>query len=99
MSGYNRKAIRTKREQLLSIENMNRDAVNILMRQHEETGKFLAMVGAQLAEFQKEILAIKNCLKRRGIITEFDISQERSAMVELDEMARQATIIGEDKKE
>jgi hypothetical protein len=93
------KTQRTKRQQLLLIENMNREAVNILMRQHEETGKFLAMVGTQMAEFQKEILAIRNCLKRRGIITEFDISQERSAMAELDEMAKKAIIIGEEKKE
>ena len=101
MSGFNpaRKMKRTKVEQLQLIENMNRSAIEQLMNQHiEHAGKFNEMV-QQIIFFQKEILSIKNALKRRGIITELDVAQERSTIEELERMKSQAVILGESKKD
>jgi hypothetical protein len=95
MNNFNRKIKRTKREQLLLIENMNREALNTLMQQQANTAEFLKFVGIQMTEFQKEILSMKNCLKRRGIITDLEMVQERSAIKELELMQSKAIIIGD----
>ena len=99
MSGYNlaRKAKRTKREQAMLMENMNRNAIEQLMNQQANMGETLNMAAVQMIEFQKEILALKNCLKRKGVITDFEVSQERSAIEELEQMKSKAIILGENK--
>jgi len=112
MSGYNlaRKMKRTKREELKLIENMNRGAIEQLMKQQVELGqKFGQFVGeivnkynqfvAETVMFQKEVLAMRNILKSRGVFTEFDIAREIGVIEERVKMERDAIIIGGKKEE
>jgi len=101
MAGFNlaRKMKRTKAEQLKLIENMNQDAIQQLAKQHIGLVQKFNEAGQQLMSFQKEIYSLKNALKRRGVITELDVSQERSAIEELERMQSQAVILGEGKKD
>lgn len=107
MSGYNlgRKMKRTKREELKLIENMNRNAIEQLMKQQVELGqKFGQFVGeivskynqfvAETIMFQKEVLAVRNILKARGVFTEFEIAREIGLIEERAKMEREAIIIG-----
>lgn len=99
MSGFNleRKFRRTKQEQLRTIENMNRDAIEKLAQQQMDFVEKWNMLIPEILNFQREILAIKNTLKKKGIVTEFDISQERSSIEELRKMESEAIIIGGEK--
>jgi len=82
-----RKMKRTKREQLLAVENMNADSINRIF-------SFAQQIGAQTIEFQKEILAMKRALIRKGLITELEVAQERTIIEEVKEMESKAIIIG-----
>ena len=80
-----RKMKRTKREQAMMMENMNRQAISNILEQlkslHEGEQKLLNY----LAFLQREMLGIKSALMRRGLITELEVQQELS---KLDEMAK-----------
>jgi hypothetical protein len=86
MTNPARKIKRTKREQLLALENMNADSINKILAFQQEVGK-------QLVIFQKEIFAMKNALKRRGLITEFDIEKERRENEDFQKMESQALLL------
>jgi hypothetical protein len=81
-----RKMKRTHREQLQQIENMNRDAINHLLRQSQ------GLAEAVIA-LQKLSLAVQNLLKRRGLIDDFGIQQELSAIEEMQQMEQKALIV------
>ena len=96
---------RTKREELKLIENMNRNAIEQLMKQQVELGqKFGQFVGeivskynqfvAETIMFQKEVLAMRSILKARGVFTEFEIAREIGLIEERAKMEREAIIIG-----
>lgn len=112
MSGFSlsRKMKRNKRELAQISENMNRDAIDKLMKQQVQLAltfqKFVKEISekynqfvAETVLFQKEVLAISNVLKRRRVITELEIAQERSAIEDMERMKREAIIINGSKKE
>jgi hypothetical protein len=82
--------MRTKRQQAMLMENMNRDAISNVLGQikdiHEGEQKLLGF----LAFLQQEMLAIKNALMRRGVITELEVHQELSRLEELAKMESMA---------
>ena len=92
MSGFNmaRKMKRNKREQAMLMENMNRDAISNVLDQlkdiHENEQKLLNF----LAFLQREMLAVKNALMRRGTITELEVQQELGRLDELAKMEAMA---------
>jgi hypothetical protein len=92
-----RKMRRGRADQLKLIENMNRSGIGQLMKQHVEHAEKFNQLVMQVIFFQKEILAIKNALKKLGVITELDVSKERSAIEDMERMESQAVILGEKK--
>lgn len=110
MSGFNlaRKMKRTKQQELRVVESMNRQNIEKLMEQqmklaqefsnfvNELGGKYNAFV-AQTILFQKEVLALKNALKNRGVVTEFDVSREMGEIESREKMEREAIIIDPNK--
>jgi len=94
MQANSRKIQRTKREQLLQIENLNRNILdNLMKQQYELAGQFSNMIG-EIVTLQKNILAVINALKRGSLIDDFVIQQELSAIEEMEKMKSEALIIG-----
>ena len=87
-----RKMKRNKREQLQTIENMNRNAVEQLIPQHN------ALIQG-FVNLQKNFLAVMNILKARGIVDDFSIHQELQKIDELEDLNRKALIIDPNKPE
>lgn len=83
-----RKMKRDRREQLQVIENMNRDAIGQILQQYNN-------LIPQITIFQKEVFAIKSVLKKKGLIDDFEIAREISALEELEQMKSKGLIIGE----
>ena len=99
MSGNpSRKMMRTKREQAMMMENMNRQGISNILGQlqgiHEDQQKLLNFLGY----LQREVLGIKNALMRRNIVTELEIRQELSRLDEVAHMESMALNIGKDEK-
>jgi hypothetical protein len=85
-----RKMKRTKREMLLQGERENKIEIELLRNQFEE---MLRTIVVEIPKFQREVLSIKNALKRRGFLDELEIAQERTAILELEKMEKQAIIL------
>lgn len=85
-----RKIMRTKREQAMLMENINKNSIGHLIQElqslRENEHKFLGY----MAFFQRELLAIKNVLMRRNVLSELEIHQELSRLDELAKMEAQA---------
>ncbi len=108
MSGFNleRKMKRTKREELKLIENMNRSALQQLMKQQVEfvekfndfskeiAAKFNGFI-AETVLFQKEVLAIRNALEERGIINSLDVARHLGFIDERERLEKSAIILGQ----
>lgn len=56
-------------------------------------GKALNALSVYAEKTQKELLALLNALKKRGIVDELILSQERTAIEEMIRMEKQATIL------
>jgi hypothetical protein len=94
MQASARKMMRTKRELSLQVENHNRSNIEHLMKQQYDLANQFAGIVNQIVILQKNVLAILNSLKRRRIIDDFVISQELSAIEEMERMKSDAMIIG-----
>jgi len=89
-----RKMKRDKREQLLDIENHNRNNLNQLMKQQFDLAQQLSKMINEIVILQKNVLAVINALKRGRLIDDFLISQELRAIEEMEKMKSEALIIG-----
>lgn len=98
MIASERKIKRTQREKLMLIENMNRTAIERLMNDHVNLIQIYEETMKIVANYQLEILAIKNILKRHGLLDDLEIAQERSRIQELIELEKKAKIIGENEQ-
>lgn len=80
--------VKTKREQLKLIENMNRDAINQIFQGMNQLATSVSTV-------QTELLVLRNALKRTLLIDDFVLEQERTALREIQEMESKALILGQ----
>ena len=77
MYASQRKMKRTKREQAMVVENMNRDAINHLLQQSFGLGQAVINI-------QKTLLALTNVLKKQRIVDDFVLHQEMAQNNKLD---------------
>lgn len=87
-----RKMQRTKREQLQLIENMNRNALDILISQHNRLINEIVML-------QKNFLAVVNVFKKQRMIDDFVINRELRLIEEMERLKEKAIIIDPSKGE
>ena len=88
MSGQRigKKMMKTKREQLLAIENMNSSALDHLLGQYQQ-------LLDQIVLFQVDFIAIRQILISRGYTTDLEIEQMKKTQAELRKMESEAIII------
>ncbi|OGM10627.1 hypothetical protein A2Z67_00025 [Candidatus Woesebacteria bacterium RBG_13_36_22] len=91
MQASARKMKRTKREQLIQVESMNRNGIGQLMMQFNQ-------MLAEIIKLQKNQLALVQALKRRGLIDDLMIRNELSTIEEMEQMNSKALIIDPNKK-
>lgn len=94
MQANPRKMKRTKREIAMISENMNRDAIERLIHDHTQLIQIYEETMQTIANFQFELMAIRNILKRRGIVDDLSLAQERSAIQDVINMEKKAIHIG-----
>ena len=94
MGGFNpkRKMMRTKREAMFTIENENRRMIQSIIAHLNKD------VGPQIATFQKLVLAMKQVLIERRMMSDLDLQQALSAIEEFEKMKREGLILGEKKE-
>jgi len=90
MYANKRKMKRTKQEQLKVVESMNRNALDILIYQHNRLVN-------EVVTLQKNQLAMMNVLKRQRLIDDFVIHQELERIDEMEAMSKKAIIIDPNK--
>lgn len=97
MSGFNpaRKMKRTKQELLRAVESENRNAIEADRRTIGSIVNALNGLGGEVAKFQKLILAIKQALIDRRLISDIDIQQALASIEQFEEMKRKGLILGE----
>jgi hypothetical protein len=95
MQANARKMKRTKREIALMSENMNRDAIQRLLYDHQQLIQIYEETMQTIVNYQIELMAIRNILKRRGIVDDLSLAQERTAIQDVLNMEKQALKIGD----
>jgi hypothetical protein len=84
---------KTKMEQLKTMENMNRDAINGLMQNYNQFTELSQAILNSLVNLQMEVMAMKAVLKQRGVVDDLVLSQEKTKIQEVLKMEKEATII------
>jgi hypothetical protein len=88
--GLARKLKRTKREQLMSLESINKDAIKILINQDQ-------MLAEEVNALKKQYMAMYTILKSHRLIDDFIMSQTLKQIEEMEEMNKKAIILGNKK--
>ena len=91
MQASARKMKRTRMQEKMILENMNRQGLDHLFRN-------IQGLVDEIVLLQKNVLALMLCLKGRGIIDDLMIQQKLSEIDEMEEMKRKALIIDPNKK-
>jgi len=86
MQASARKIKRTRMQEKMVLENINRNGINFILQNQERWAQ-------ALVELQKNQLALMQCLKRRGLIDDLMIAQELGAIEEMEQMKSKALII------
>jgi hypothetical protein len=86
MQASARKIKRTRMQEKMVLENLNRNGINFILQNQERWAQ-------ALVELQKNQLALMQCLKRRGLIDDLMIAQELGAIEEMEQMKSKALII------
>ncbi len=83
---------RSLKKEHLKAETENGKAIQAIIHH-------LNSVASEIADFQKLILAMKQVLIERRLISDLDIQSALSAIAEFEEMKRKGLILGEKKDE